>query len=308
MLRQVSRRCFSSVSHGSWRVHLIPLYEDNYSYALENVATGNLLLVDPADPRAVLAGLPRHDPEHILGVLTTHHHWDHAGGNDDLKALWPTVPFFGSFHEPAPGCDVLLVGGELLSIGHFRVRVMHTPCHTDGHLSFLVGLDSDASFAGEAEADVLLQRPRPGDDGQQHYDHAAFTKGAAALFCGDTLMSAGAGRFFEGDAADMQRSLKQFEALRGDVAMYCGHEYTVNNLRWAAQLMPHDSAVAERLAWAEAQRGKALPTMPSTMAIERGCNLFLRAEEDAVAEAVGLPAGSPAVDVLHALRQHKDSW
>jgi hydroxyacylglutathione hydrolase len=281
------RRVFSYLAHSSrmrpaLTIRAIPLFADNYSWLIINEAHRCALLVDPADAQACLRALP---PElELAGVLTTHHHADHSGGNAEIAAARAGVPIFCGEGEGGrvPAATRALRGGEAFEAGGVPFIALHTPCHTRGHVCYYV--------------------PSTGADSPP------------LVFTGDTLFSGGCGRFFEGDAAQMHASLAALLALPDDTRVFCGHEYTVANLRFCAAVEPGNAAVAARAAECAALRAAGAPTLPSTLAAERATNVFLRTGEAAVRAHLfpALPAGERAalrdVDVLHALREAKNAF
>jgi hydroxyacylglutathione hydrolase len=177
-------------------------------------------------------------------------------------------------HVPAATMEV--EDGQVLELGHLQIRVLQTPCHTRGHVLYFV------SAPGE-------QQP-------------------PCLFSGDTLFIAGCGRFFEGSAQDMFTALcVKVARLPDSTLVYCGHEYTVNNLKFAASVEPDNEDVKRKLEWSMAQRQKGLPTIPSTLAEEKRTNPFMRVHELAVV-AITNQSGNDPVAVMKELRARKDAF
>lgn len=255
-------------------VHIVPILDDNFSYLIHDKRARTAALVDPAVPQPLLKLAGELDAA-VTTSLTTHHHWDHAGGNEELATLVPGVEIIGSAYETAPAVTTRLSTGDVHKVreSSIVVRAMRTPCHTSGHLCFAV--------AGE---------------------------GRGAVFTGDTLFVAGCGRFFEGDAADMHASLNDVLAgLDDDTLVFCGHEYTVANLRFAASVEPGNERVSAKLEWAQQRLREGLPTVPSTIGEEKLINPFMRNVVEEVKNAMGLPDGD-AVSVMKALREGKNSF
>ena len=245
----------------------IPLFSDNYCWLVKS-ATG-LLLVDAADASPCLSALPSSSP--LAAVLTTHHHRDHSGGNAEVAAAHRSAAIVGGAAEEGrvPALTLAVAGGEVLHFAGLEVRVLATPCHTRGHVCF-------------------------------------YLPAARAVFTGDTLFLGGCGRFFEGGAETMHASLARLAALPPDTRVFCGHEYTAENLRFCASVEPGNAATAARLAEALRLRAAGLPTVgAATIADELATNVFLRAAVPAVAAAVG---GGSAIEVLAALRERKNSF
>lgn len=229
-------------------------------------------VVDPGDARPVLDYLGREKLE-LVAILNTHHHADHVGGNAGLLARWK-VPVFGPRDERIVEVTHRLKDGERFTLPHFGIEfeVAEIPGHTRSHISFY---------------------------------------GGGMLFCGDTLFAAGCGRLFEGTPRQMHDSLSRLMLLPDDTRVYCGHEYTVSNVRFARAAEPGNAALAELETKAKQLRDRDLPTLPSTIAQEKATNPFVRVREPAVAESAGRHAGkrvSDPVSVLAALREWKNGF
>lgn len=254
-------------------VYIRPIRADNFSYLIWEKAANVCTVVDPYSPSG-LVDLAASLGAPITTVLCTHHHHDHSGGNVELASLVPGVEILGSKYETAPSVTVRMGAGEVRAVkgGTLRVRALHTPCHTDGHISFVTETETPAVFSG------------------------------------DTLFVGGCGRFFEGDAADMEKSLNTTLAgLPDNCLVLCGHEYTVSNLRFAASVDGENGAVKEKLAWAEERIKGGKHTIPSSIGEEKAFNPFMRTSDARLSAAVGLPAGSP-VEVMAKLRELKNEF
>jgi hydroxyacylglutathione hydrolase len=250
------------------RIRLVPILEDNYSYLLIDDAAKAAAAVDPAEPDKVAAALAE-EGVRLAAILCTHHHWDHSGGNLGLLEKFPGAEVFGSEDdaEKIPGITRRIRHGDEVKVAGLSGRALLVPCHTRGHLAYHFG---------------------------------------RALFSGDTLFVAGCGRFFEGDAAGMHRALNEvIAALPPETEVYCGHEYTVGNLKFALAVEPENAAAKSKLEWALARREKGLPTIPSTLAEERAFNPFMRVAVPELARAVG--ADNP-VEVMDRLRTRKNNF
>ena len=223
----------STFSHGSFTVQPLPILGDNYAYLLTDVASSHAALIDPADPPSILPHLP--SSLTLTHVLCTHKHWDHSQGNAAVKAAFPSVSVVGSSIDAVPACTHPVEHSATLTLGQrTRVTVLHTPCHTRGHVVYHV------------------QTVDSNDPG--------------AVFTGDTLFIAGAGKFFEGSAAEMYHNLHDtISALPDATAVYCGHEYTQSNLEFAAWVEPSNAEVREKLKWAEERRKERLSTLATTV-------------------------------------------
>ncbi|PWA57199.1 metallo-hydrolase/oxidoreductase superfamily protein [Artemisia annua] len=251
----------------------IPCLEDNYAYLVIDEKTKQGLAVDPVEPEKVISAAKEHGVELKL-VLTTHHHWDHAGGNEKIKELVPGIKVYGGSIDNVKGCTNKVENGDKLSLGDgISILSLHTPCHTKGHISYYL----------------------TGEEGED-----------PAVFTGDTLFVAGCGKFFEGTAEQMYESLcVTLASLPKPTQVYCGHEYTVKNLQFAQTVEPDNAKISQKLSWAQQQRQSGLPTIPSTIETELEINPFMRADLPEVQEKVGCK--SP-VEALREIRQRKDNW
>ncbi|MDE2080823.1 MAG: hydroxyacylglutathione hydrolase [Burkholderiales bacterium] len=258
----------------------LPAFADNYIWMLHDGARA--VVVDPGDSAPVLAALDQQRLT-LAGILVTHHHADHVGG---VTALRPRLqgPVWGPAHETIPTPVVPLAEGDRIEVLGLQFRVLDVPGHTAGHIAY-VQTDTDGA-AGAPDAQAPL------------------------LFCGDTLFSAGCGRLFEGTPAQMRHSLAKLAALPGPTRVCCTHEYTLSNLRFAAAVEPANARRAEYEQACRALREAGHPTLPSSIALERQINPFLRCAEPAVV-AAARAAGATAddeVSVLAALREWKNRF
>ena len=258
-------------------VHLVPCLSDNYCYLLHQPGSRDAVVVDASEEAPVLQALEKLGLN-AVAILATHHHVDHVGGNEGVLKRFPNARVFGYRTDKGriPGQTDLLEDNQEFDVGGIGVKALHIPGHTLGAVAYVA-------------------------------EGAAFT--------GDTLFAAGCGRLFDGTPAQMYESLNlTLGALPDDTRIYCGHEYTVNNLRFAESLEPGNPEIAKKLAWARAAREKGLPTLPSTMRDERLTNPFLRvAEKDVVAKVnerlkEGLSFDHSPQAVLAAVRAMKDAF
>lgn len=250
-------------------VHQLPALTDNYIYLIHDPDSGATAAVDPGAADPVMAALADRGWR-LTHILNTHHHQDHTGGNLALKrATGAQVVGAGMDSGRIPGLDVQVADGHAVALGAATATVIGVPGHTSGHIAFW--------FAA-----------------------------SHALFCGDTLFSLGCGRLFEGTPADMWQSLDKLRRLPPDTRVYCAHEYTAANGRFARTVEPDNDALAARMDSVARLRAAGRPTVPSLLAEECAANPFLRADLPAVAQAMGLPPGTDPVRVFAALRQRKD--
>jgi hydroxyacylglutathione hydrolase len=218
----------------------VSVLSDNYVWLVHEAQSKETLVVDPAVAAPVLAAAAARGWT-ITQIWNTHWHPDHVGGNAQIKAATGCV-ITGPADEAEriPTLDVHVRGGDIVQLGALRATVIDVPAHTAGHIAF--------HFATE---------------------HAAFV--------GDTLFAMGCGRLFEGTAAQMYDNMRKLEALGDDTAIYCAHEYTLSNARFAVTVEPDNADLAARMADVIAHRERGEATVPTTIALERATNPFMRA-------------------------------
>jgi hydroxyacylglutathione hydrolase len=255
-------------------IHPVPAFQDNYLWVL---ARGrDAAVVDPGDAGPVQAFLEEHGLT-LRAILATHHHGDHVGGLAALAARWQ-CPVFGPAGERIAGLTQRLKEGERIRVPGLEVdlEVIDVPGHTAGHIAYV------------------------------HRDRAD-----PFVFCGDTLFAGGCGRLFEGTAAQMVASLSKLASLPADTRVYCAHEYTLANLRFARAVEPDNVALAERQAREAARRERGEPTVPSSIAVELATNPFLRWTEPRVIAAAERHAGRALADpvaVFAEIREWKNRF
>ncbi|BAN49405.1 hydroxyacylglutathione hydrolase [Metapseudomonas resinovorans] len=257
------------------QIDALPAFSDNYLWLLQDTATRRCAVVDPGDAAPVLAWLEAHPDWTLTDILVTHHHGDHVGGVAQLKAACG-ARVLGPERENIPARDQALVDGDVVSVLGLEFQVFEVPGHTLGHIAY---------YHGDAE--------RP------------------LLFCGDTLFAAGCGRLFEGTPEQMHHSLSRLAALPPTTQVYCTHEYTLSNLRFAKAVEPANQATAERFDAVTRLRDQGGISLPSTIALELATNPFLRVTETSVKQMADEWAGrvnpTPA-GVFAALRAWKDQF
>lgn len=253
------------------RVEIVPCLRDNFAYLVSTGDGTECVVIDPSEAAPVERALEQHGLT-LAAVLNTHHHHDHVGGNSELKLSRRGLDVFGytSDRGRIPEQTRFLEHGESFEVVGLEFSVMHIPGHTTGAIAYIA-------------------------------------QGAA--FTGDTLFAAGCGRLFEGTPRDMFESLNQKLArLPDETRVYCGHEYTVNNLRFAASLEPANQAIARKLEQVLERTCRGEPSVPSTLADERATNPFLRTESPDLRASLGLSAAADSVSVLAATRAAKDKF
>jgi hydroxyacylglutathione hydrolase len=256
------------------RVQIIPCLSDNYAYLLVCEETNDAVIVDACEPGPVLAAL-RGAGVRLAGIWSTHHHHDHVGGNEAVRAEYG-VEIYGHASDRGrlPGQTRFLESGGSWSLGRLSVQVQHIPGHTMGAIAYVV---KDPS-------------------------------GTSAVFTGDTLFVAGCGRLFEGTPRHMHASLSWLAALDPETLVYSGHEYTENNLRFAQFVEPGNADVTAAIARAKATRAEGRPTVPSTMGQEKRINPFLRPGSAEIRKTLGVPADADYADAFAAIRAAKDGF
>ena len=251
-------------------IHQYFCLQDNYGVLLHDPATGATAAIDAPDAAPIEAALVERGWR-LTDILVTHHHNDHTAGIAALKARHGCrVVAPRAEAARIPDVDETVAEGDRVAVGALEARVLETPGHTAGHISFV--------FAQEAVA-----------------------------FVGDTLFSIGCGRLLEGTPEDMWRALLKLRALPDDTRIHCGHEYTASNVAFALTIEPDNAALAARAEEVAALRAAGQPTLPTTLGAEKAANPFLRADIASVAAAVGL-AGRDANEVFARIRAGKDSF
>ena len=236
------------------RIACVPALSDNYIWLMHDPASGETVVIDPAVAEPVLAEASARGWR-ITQIWNTHWHPDHTGGNAEVKAATGcTITGPAAEAERIPTLDREVREGDIVTLGAIEARVLETPAHTAGHITY--------HLAGES-----------------------------LLFPGDTLFAMGCGRLFEGDAGQMHANLQRLAALPPDTRVYCAHEYTLSNARFAVTAEPENEQLRQRLEQVEAARERGEATVPTTIALERATNPFIRASSAAA---------------LAALRQAKD--
>ncbi len=247
-----------------------PCLSDNYGFLLHDPDTGLTAAVDTPDAEAIEAELARRRWR-LTHILNTHHHADHAGGNLYLKEK-TGCEIVGPRADAGriPGIDVGVGDGDTVAFGRRRIEVYETPGHTRGHIVY-------------------------------------YLPEAKAAFVGDTLFAMGCGRLFEGTPGQMWESLGKIARWPDDTRLYCAHEYTLANARFALTVEPANRALIERVAEVEALRREGRPTVPTTLALEKATNPFLRPGSANLAATVGL-ADADEVSVFARTRELKDGF
>jgi hydroxyacylglutathione hydrolase len=251
-------------------VHMFPCLNDNYGFLVHEPDAGLTATIDTPEVASINAALEAKDWT-LTHIFNTHHHFDHAGGNEALKAQW-SCQIVGAGNDAAriPGIDVQVNDGEHFQFGASTVAVLEVPGHTSGHIAF--------HFA---------------DDG--------------IAFVGDTLFALGCGRLFEGSPAQMWQSLSKLMALPDETVIYCAHEYTAANAAFALSVEPGNARLQQRADEIASLRANNTPTVPTTIALEKATNPFLRPDSPNLQETLGM-AGDDLVAIFAETRRRKDSF
>lgn len=251
-------------------IHQFEAFDDNYGYLIHDAEAGVTAAIDTPDTPKILAALEKTGWT-LTHILNTHHHFDHAGGNEELKEKFGcTIIGPAGEADKIPGIDVKVDEGAVVEFGTHKARVMNVGGHTLGHIAYY--------FA---------------DDG--------------AAFVGDALFALGCGRIFEGTPAQMWQSLEKLRALPAETVVYCAHEYTQANARFAVTVDPENEELKARAEEIDLLRKRGEWTVPTTIEVEKATNPFLRPDEPGVQRAVGMIGAAP-VDVFTEVRHRKDNF
>ena len=251
-------------------VHQFPCLNDNYGFLVHDVETGNTATVDTPEVGPINAALEEKGWQ-LTHILNTHHHFDHAGGNEELKERWGcTIVGAANDAHRIPGIDVTVSDGDSFALGGSNAHVFETPGHTTGHIAFYFAEDGVA-------------------------------------FVGDTIFALGCGRLFEGTPDQMWTSLSKLMALPDETVVYCAHEYTQANAAFALSVEPDNSALQSRAEEIADLRAKGIPTVPTTIGLERATNPFVRPDSVDLQSTIGM-SGDDVVAVFAETRKRKDNF
>ncbi|MFT5676182.1 MAG: hydroxyacylglutathione hydrolase [Paraglaciecola sp.] len=254
-------------------VSVLPIkaFNDNYIWCL--AGQGNCVVVDPGDAAPVINHCKVNNLT-LTDILITHHHWDHTNGLTELLNAFPHINIYGPKNDKIAHITHYLTEGDSIELANLGVsfQVIEVPGHTLDHIAY---------------------------------------HGETGLFCGDTLFSAGCGRLFEGSPKQMFNSLQKLTALPAQTPVYCTHEYTLANIKFAEQVEPNNKDLLNYKGWAESQRIELKPTLPSTIAQQLAINPFLRVEQADVKQSAETYRGnvlSSPDETFAALRNWKDNF
>ena len=223
------------------KIQVIPCLQDNYAYLIIDEKNSTACVIDPSESKPVINFLEKHKIR-LKFILNTHHHYDHVGGNQELKEKYTAkVIGYKGDKDRIPGIDFLINDQENWKQGNFEAKVIHIPGHTLGHICFYFYKEN-------------------------------------SVFTGDTLFSLGCGRIFEGTYLQMYNSLKKLKMLPENTKIFCGHEYTKQNSKFCIMYDKNNQNLKNKINEIEKKLEKGLPTIPSTIKDELECNIFLRSD------------------------------
>ena len=224
------------------KVEVIPCLQDNYSYLIIDKSNNSACVVDPSEAKPIMNFVEKENIN-LKYILNTHHHFDHVGGNKNLKKKYNSVVIgYKDDANRIPEIDILLEDNQIWKADNFEAKIMHIPGHTTGHICY-------------------------------HFFKEKL------IFTGDTLFSLGCGKLFEGTYQDMFSSLKKIKKLSQDTKIYCGHEYTLQNSKFCIEYDPENTKLKNKITEIKKKLQNNLPTIPSTLKDEIECNIFLRAKD-----------------------------
>ena len=251
-------------------IYQIPCLQDNYGFLVHDPETGATATIDTPEVAPINQALAAKGWR-LTHILNTHHHFDHAGGNEELKAQWNCQVVGAAIDaERIPGLDVALADGDTLTLGSKQARIIEVPGHTSGHIAYYFAADEVA-------------------------------------FVGDTLFALGCGRLFEGTPEQMIESLGKIMALPDATTVYCAHEYTEANAAFAVTVEPANPALQQRVKEIQALRAAGKPTVPTSIGLERATNPFVRSDSAELQAVLNL-SGADEVAVFAETRRRKDHF
>ena len=224
------------------RIEIIPCLQDNYSYLIIDESNNSACVIDPSEAYPIISFVEKNDIK-LKYILNTHHHFDHIGGNKELKRKFgSTIIGFKEDSHRIPEIDILLEDNQIWKAQNFIAKIIHVPGHTSGHICF-------------------------------HFFNEKL------VFTGDTLFSLGCGKIFEGTSKQMFDSLNKIKSLPEQTKVYCGHEYTLNNSKFCAKYDTENLNLKKKIENINKKITNGLPTVPSTIKEELDCNIFLRTKD-----------------------------
>ena len=252
------------------KIEIIPCLKDNYSYLIIDEENKNACVVDPSEAKPIIKYLEKNNIE-LKYILNTHHHYDHVGGNIELKKKYDAkvIGYIDDLNR-IPGIDVKLKDEEIWKENNFEAKIIHIPGHTLGHVCFHFYKDKN-------------------------------------LFTGDTVFSLGCGRIFEGTYEQMCKSINKIKNLPSDTKVYCGHEYTKKNYEFCKKIEPKKVFLDKKINKLRMKISNNLPTIPTTIKEELKCNVFFRCDSKEVKSSLNMKNDSP-IEIFSKLRDLKDNF
>ena len=251
-------------------VNIIPCLEDNYSYIIVDKKNKSACVIDPSESVPIINFIENNNLK-LNYILNTHHHFDHIGGNDELKKKYKAkIIGFADDYKRIPGIDILLKDGEIWKENNFEAKIIHIPGHTSGHICYYFYKEKN-------------------------------------LFSGDTLFSLGCGRIFEGTYKEMYESLSKLKKFPPNTKIYCGHEYTKKNSDFCLSIESKNSKLINKINKINKNIQNGNPTIPSILSDELECNIFLRSDNIEIQKQLGVNRGNP-IEAFAKLRELKDNF
>ena len=232
-------------------VYIVPMFNINYGFIMVDRKTKKAALIDPGDPLPVIQAAIDLKVDVKL-ALVTHRHGDHSGGNKVVKEKLPDINIIGTGYEKVNHITHRVIDGDSIFLGSLKIDVIHTPCHTKGHVVYLVS-------SNDPNADTKTSAP--------------------ILFSGDTLFVGGCGHFFEGTASEMLTNMDRLGDLPAETQVYCGHEFTMENLQFLSTIDTDSKSTSQMLEEVMKKRIDGVPTVPTTIGRELEYNLFMKCRE-----------------------------
>jgi len=259
-------------SKSQMKIRIVSMLSDNYAYLIIDQKTKKAACVDPVEPKKIIAAA-KEEGVKLTVSLTTHSHWDHAGGNSELAGLVKGIKIVGGYGDNAAAVTQEVKHDDEIKVGNLTVRTLYTPCHTPGHVCFFID-------------------PKDGTP--------------PVVFTGDTMFIGGCGNFNSGTPKMMYKAMVTIlGSLPKETRVYVGHEYTVKNFKFGLYAEPDNKALKTKLEWAKARRSQGLPTVPSTIADELETNPFMRVHQTTIQKFTGK---TDPVEAIFAVRKMKDIW
>jgi hydroxyacylglutathione hydrolase len=255
----------------SLKIELVPCSKDNYAYLLHDEDTGTVGVVDPSEAAPVIEALSRKN-WNLTYILNTHHHDDHIGGNAELKERYGAKVIGSAVDKDRiPGIDILLKDSDKWMFAGHEVRILDTPGHTQGHISF-------------------------------------YFPGSATIFTGDLIYSLSCGTLSEGTPEQMLSSLQKIVSLPDDTNIYCGRENTAGNLKFALSVEPKNETLQSYATRVAHLRSQGLPSIPTTVKVEKACNPFLRISSKDIRKSLSIPDSATEAEALRRIQRARDRF